>query len=199
MNRRSGIVGALLAGGKSTRMGRDKALLPLNGLPMIQHIAEMLSSVFQDVIIVGDKTERLEFLRLPIIPDIFHGCGPLAGIHSALLHSNPHPCFVLACDAPSVSRELLEYVLDFAASTETRIASIHDIPQPLCGVYSSGCLSSIERNLRRGTFGVLRTLRDIEHSIVPITPDLPFYTPQLLRNINWPEEYREVCATADLR
>jgi molybdenum cofactor guanylyltransferase len=199
MNRRSGIVGALLAGGKSTRMGREKALLPLNGLPMIQHIAELLSSVFQDVIIVGDKAESLEFLKLPIISDVFHECGPLGGIHAALLRSKPRSSFVVPCDTPSVSRELIEYLLDFEAATETKIASINGLPEPLCGVYSSDCLPTIERNLQNGKLSVLNSLADIGHTIVPITPDLPFYNPSLLRNVNRPEDYGELIPTTGLR
>ena len=192
MTKRRKIIGAVLAGGSSSRMGRDKAFLPLNGSSMIQHVVGTLRSVFEEVVIVGGNAKSFEFLHLPVVSDRYKGCGPLAGIHAALLHSSRSSVFVLPCDAPFISSELVEYVVDSKSHSQTRITLMDDVLQPLCGLYAPSALAVIDRNLRRGVYGILRALKEVDHDVVPIVAELPFYNPHLFRNVNRPEEYLKV-------
>lgn len=197
MSKRSDFLGAILAGGKSTRMGTEKALLLLEGIPLIQHVARTLTSIFRDVAIIGGDRKKFDFLKLPMIPDVFEGSGPLGGIHAALSHSQPRSIFVLSCDTPFIPSQLVTYVLAFEHSAPTRIVSVDGEPQPLCGLYNPSCLSVMELDLRRGKYSVVKTLQEIEHSIIPITPDLPFYTPHMLRNLNRPKDYHSLSAISN--
>ena len=72
------VTGVILAGGRSSRMGEDKALLQYNGKPFIQHIAETLLQILPHVIVISDRQKEYSFLNLPIYPDLFCDCGPLA-------------------------------------------------------------------------------------------------------------------------
>jgi molybdopterin-guanine dinucleotide biosynthesis protein A len=190
MSKRSDVLAAILAGGKSTRMGTEKALLPFNGRPMIQHIADTLSSRFNEVVVVGGSKDTYGFLELEVVPDVFEGCGPLGGIQAALSRARPLPVFVLSCDTPFIPVELIEYLLSFKSAAPTSIAISDGVLQPLCGLYDSTALGAIEHDLQEGKYSILKTILNIDHTAVPITPDLPFFTPQIFWNVNRPEDYR---------
>jgi len=190
MTDRSSVLGAVLAGGKSTRMGTDKALLPINGRPMVQFAAETLSTVFSNVIVVGADEEKFGFLNLPIAPDIFEGCGPLGGIHAALTFAKPRSVFVLSCDIPFIPSRLVDYIVRFDSAEGTRIATFEGMLQPLCGLYNSASLTAIEHDLHAGKYSILKTLQNLGHAEIPITPDLPFYAPRMFLNVNRPEDYQ---------
>jgi len=190
MSKRSDVLGAILAGGKSSRMGMEKALLPLKGQPMIQYVADTLSSRFSEVVVVGGSKDTYSFLELEVVPDVFEGCGPLGGIQAALNRARPLPVFVLSCDTPFIPVELIEYLLSFKSAAPTTIAISDGILQPLCGLYDSTALGAIEHDLQEGKYSVLKTILSIDHTAVPITPDLPFFTPRIFWNVNRPEDYR---------
>ena len=190
MSKRSDVLGAILAGGKSSRMGMEKALLPLKGRPMIQYVVDTLSSRFSEVVIVGGGKDKYSFLELEVVPDVFEGCGPLGGIQAALNRARPLSVFVLSCDTPFIPVELIEYLLSFKSAAPTTIAISNGVLQPLCGLYDSTALGAIEHDLQEGKYSVLKTILNIDHTAVPITPDLPFFTPQMFWNVNRPEDYR---------
>jgi molybdopterin-guanine dinucleotide biosynthesis protein A len=190
MSKRSDVLGAILAGGKSSRMGMEKALLPLKGRPMIQYVADALSSRFNEVVVVGGGKDKYSFLELEVVPDVFEGCGPLGGIQAALNRARALPVFVLSCDTPFIPVELIEYMLSFKSAAPTKIAKFSGVIQPLCGLYDSTALDAIEHDLQEGKYSVLKTILNIDHTAVPITPDLPFFTPQIFWNVNRPEDYR---------
>jgi molybdopterin-guanine dinucleotide biosynthesis protein A len=192
MSKRSDVLGAILAGGKSTRMGTEKALLPLIGRPMIQHAAETLSSLFSKVVVVGGAKDKYGFLKLEVLPDLYEGCGPLGGIQAALNRAKPLPVFVLSCDTPFIPVELIEYLLGFKSAAPTRIPTFDGVLQPLCGLYDSTSLEVIEDDLRERKYSVLKSISKLDHAVVPITPDLPFFTSQIFWNVNRPEDYRSI-------
>ncbi len=187
---RSDIVGVVLAGGASSRMGVDKAILPLGGAPIITYAPKALSDVFSDVIVSSGGEKRYSFLGLKEITDVFKNSGPLGGIHAALLDAQDRPVFVIACDLPFVNRELVEYVLGSGESTRTRVASAEGRVQPLFGLYDAKILQHIERCLQERSLSVLKALDGYDHDVVPIGPSLPFFRPNILQNINTLSDYR---------
>jgi molybdenum cofactor guanylyltransferase len=101
---------AILAGGKSSRMGRDKALLPLvdGGAPMLAIVLDRLSAVADDLLVVAVDRERYEPFGARVVPDLYPGGGPLVGIHAAVAHAKHQHCLVVACDMPFLSAPLLD-------------------------------------------------------------------------------------------
>src|SRR5690606_20588107 len=102
--------GIILAGGKSSRMGRNKALLDFHGQTVIETIANELQKIVNHLIIVTNNQEDYAFLQLPMVSDKWQGIGPLAGIHAGLSISKTEKNLVVACDMPFVSREIGSYL-----------------------------------------------------------------------------------------
>lgn len=99
----------ILAGGKSTRMGADKAFVTLDGRTLLARALELARSLTPDVRIVGDPAKFAAFA--PVVEDIFRECGPLGGIHAALRASQTELNLILAVDVPFVSAALLQYLI----------------------------------------------------------------------------------------
>jgi molybdopterin-guanine dinucleotide biosynthesis protein A len=184
------ITGALLAGGKSTRMGSDKALLLLEGMPLIRHVAATMQQCFDDVMIISDRVQDYGFLGLPIFPDIIQDCGPLGGIHSALVRSKAEAVFVSSCDTPFISPELVRYICAHGSDVDVKIPLWKGMLHPLCGLYSRRLITEIELKLDAGELMVQGLVRDCPSITVPIEASLPFYRDNLLANVNLPGEYR---------
>jgi molybdopterin-guanine dinucleotide biosynthesis protein A len=174
-------LGAVLAGGSSSRMGSDKAALTYLDIPFIDHVVGTLSVVLRDVVVCGGSyAGPLEVLADPI-PD----AGPLAGILAALEHAAGRPVFVCAVDLPLVSASLVSSLVEpemSAAAARVAIQSDDGTVQPLCGVYGPGVGDLIRTRLDRGhrsVFGLLAELDVVEH--VPVDP-------HTLTNVNTPQD-----------
>jgi len=202
---KTSVVGAVLAGGESRRLGRDKALLPWLGKALLLHPFEVLQEVMSEVVVVTVGGRSYGELGVPVIHDRFEGLGPLAGIHAALEWADSRPVFVVACDLPFVSVELVNHVADWStgqkvlasagdeawAHPRARVAVWHGRQQPLCGLYSASCREPLETRLRDGRLEAWRFLGEIDTATVPITSDLAFYRPDLLVNINSPGDLQQ--------
>lgn len=129
------ITAFVLAGGKSTRMGSDKAFVVLDGKTLLERALEATRAVTDQVLIVGLRSKFLMYA--PVVEDIFPERGPLAGIHAALMHTATDLNLVLAVDLPFMQPSFLTYLCDRAAETQAAVV----IPraaggwQPLCAVY----------------------------------------------------------------
>ncbi|HUY80544.1 MAG TPA: molybdenum cofactor guanylyltransferase [Acidobacteriaceae bacterium] len=137
----------VLAGGASSRMGRDKALLPLNGRPLIEHALDKLLALGFTPRIVGSRPDLASFA--PVVPDNFPGSGPLGGIEAALAASNTQQNLFLAVDLPLLPVSFLRWLIDRAALTNAlaTIPLLQWRPQPLCAVYSRALLPHIRSAL----------------------------------------------------
>ncbi len=192
MNREKDIVGVILAGGKSRRMGTNKALLPYQGRPLIEHIANVVREVFEHVVVVADEGEAYSFLNLPLHPDIYKDRGPLGGIHAAFHHTNASTLFVVSCDLPGITPQLIEYLVNIDAQASAVVPVVDEKLHPLCGLYRGTILPHIEQAIQDGTLAMTALLEKVGAVKVPITPELPFYTKQLLSNVNSPDDYAAI-------
>ena len=137
---------AILAGGQSSRMGRDKALLPFNNQPLIAQIAQILAPIFPEIIVVTANPTIAVAARLPAVSDRFAGRGPLGGIHAALLHWRA-PTFVVACDMPYLNADFIRYLIaDFDGIA--RVPLSQNGFEPLHAVYAATATESFENYLR---------------------------------------------------
>lgn len=185
-------IGAILAGGQSSRMGQDKALLPLRGQPMIVHIAETMQTVFDHVCIVSDRSTSYQSFGLPIIPDRVKNAGPMGGIQAALHTYHPEDMFVVGCDTPYVSGALIRHILLRGQGASACIPKLDGYIHPLCGYYSHACLTEIERHVTSGRLKLLDFLDAIHARAITISTNLPFYSPDLLRNFNEPSTFHSL-------
>jgi molybdenum cofactor guanylyltransferase len=178
--------GYLLAGGKSLRMGRDKALLALGGEPLVSRGLRKLGVVCAEVAIAGGTEELARFGR--VILDKRVGCGPLGGIISALKESSFAWNLFLPVDAPFLPvpalRELLAEVEGFAGVCV--MARTQGLVQPLCGVYSRTALEVLEQELAAGRWKVTKAIEAAGPVKFVDFEDVGWFA-----NLNTPEEFAE--------
>jgi molybdopterin-guanine dinucleotide biosynthesis protein A len=185
----SQLSGFVLAGGKSSRMGRDKAAVTLNGLTLLQHALAALRAVCRDVAILG-KHELYGSLA-PVYEDIFPGCGPLGGIHAALSSSKTQFNLIIAVDTPFLAPKFLSYLAEKAidAGAVVTTPEIDDYTQPLCTVYSLDFRSIAEHALRLGNYKIVplfpkaRTLAIKESELRRFA-----FAVDMFENLNTPED-----------
>jgi molybdenum cofactor guanylyltransferase len=145
----------LLAGGKSTRMGADKAFVMLDGCTLLARALAVARSVTSEVRIVGDAFKFASFA--PVVEDVFPECGPLGGIHAALRASQTELNVILAVDLPFVSSALLQYLIKRAReslSATVTVAQAGGRWQPLCAVYRQHFADAAELALRTGRYRI---------------------------------------------
>jgi molybdenum cofactor guanylyltransferase len=176
----------ILAGGRSSRMGVDKAVLDTgSGVPLIGRIATILGEQCHPVHIVAPPG-RYEHLGLPVSRDLRPGEGPLAGIETALALELAEWNLVAACDMPNLCPELITALLRHSfASTADCILTINPSgrPEPLCSLYRRTALAPIRAALDRGTRKVTEALKDLQVAHYAIDNQ------SWVENLNTPEEW----------
>jgi molybdopterin-guanine dinucleotide biosynthesis protein A len=185
-----GVTGVILAGGQSSRMGSNKALLPYRGGRFIEAIYRQLVRHFSELLLVTNYPEQYRFLPCRKVPDIFPGMGALAGLHSGLSHSSTHHIFAVACDMPYLSDTLIS---DLTALRHTADLVIPESPwglEPLHAIYARECLphmtAALQDNRRRivSFFEKVNVCRFDKGKVAAIDPEFAAFS-----NINTPEDY----------
>ena len=148
------VTGFVLAGGRSSRMGTNKALLILNGKPLIEHTKSVLESVCGKVFILGQRELYGSFGQC--YEDIYPDCGPLSGIHAALTHAQTERSLITAVDTPFITAEFLNHLVEKAVNSSALVTApcVGGHVQPLCTVFSRGFLPIVEEALRAGKYKV---------------------------------------------
>jgi molybdopterin-guanine dinucleotide biosynthesis protein A len=176
--------GLVLAGGRSTRMGSDKALLAFGARPQLDLCFELLGRHCAKVFV---STRRgLARPGFPVIEDTVENIGPMAGIVAALEHDPAAPWLILACDLPYVDDATLAFLIAHRnpAKWATAFLSSHDgLPEPLCAIYEPGLLSSLKDFVGQGMYCPRKALirSDVERLALP--------DPRALDNINTRAEF----------
>jgi len=198
------VLGAVLAGGGSRRMGQDKAVMELAGQTLMERAVGVLETVLEEVIVVAPRRRRYADLKVALVPDIRPNLGPLGGIHTALDHGAGRPVFVLACDMPLVTGDLVRWVAGHRpdnASGEpqdskpwARVVRDRHGAQPLCGLYSGACLPAVERALEEHRLSARDLLNHLETEVLDLDPGAAWYSPRLLSNVNVMRDLTELAA-----
>lgn len=164
----SGLTAAILIGGRSRRMGQDKALLRLqdDGPTVIEVVAEVVRSVATEVFLVGGRDDAYDFLDIPTIKDIVPEAGALGGIHAALSTTGCSHMLAVACDMPFLNANLLRFMRDLPHTYDV-LVPVLDQPHPLHAIYASSCLPAIERRLQVGNNRVMGWWSDVNIRTIP--------------------------------
>jgi len=153
---RAGLAGFVLVGGAGRRMGRDKALLPFEGVPLAHRLAERVHSAAGSATLVGGRRRLCATLGWPIIEDLFPGRGPLAGIHSVLQQSAAEWNLVVACDLPFLSIGFLRFLLRAARETSAEgtqlVVPVSSRGYELAAVVRRDCLPAAEAAMAGGDY-----------------------------------------------
>jgi molybdopterin-guanine dinucleotide biosynthesis protein A len=180
----------VLAGGKSTRMGRDKAFVEFEGRTLLARALDVARSVTSEVWIVGSREKFAPFA--PVVEDVFSECGPLAGIHAALQSSRSKLNLMLSVDTPFITSKLLQYLISQArASQEAQVVvpRANGRPQPLCAIYRGEFYKVAEKALNTGRNKIGALFDEVRTKVIEENElDTAGFSSGMFRNLNTPEE-----------
>jgi molybdenum cofactor guanylyltransferase len=149
----------ILAGGKGTRLGRNKVVETIGNVSLLERVVFCLASLKTDIIVVVAKDSTLPHLakhiNLNIVTDIFPGKGSLGGIYSGLAYSSSFYNLVVACDMPFLNLNLLRYMIDLTGEYDVVIPKVDGILEPLHAVYSRNCVSPMEFLIQQNRLSIL--------------------------------------------
>ncbi len=183
------MTGAILAGGRSTRMGANKALLHFGGVRIIEGLLRKIRPLFPEILAIANDRDAYADLGVPIWPDRIPEQGSLGGIYTAVFHSTFPQTFCIACDMPLANPAVIAYLRDGAAGYDVVVPRTADGYQPLHAVYSKTCLPHMEAMIRADRlkidrlFPLVRVRTVEEEELRPLDPSLSCFV-----NVNTREE-----------
>ena len=193
----AGKIGAvILAGGKSRRMGENKAFLTLEGKTFLARISEQLGG-FEEVLLSADSADKYECENLQVVEDIYPDCGPISGLYSALCVCRSDYLLAVSCDMPLFPKELAQYMSELVAGPYDAFVAVtrDERRQPLCTIYAKRAAGIIEQRIKIGRYSLLGALDNMYVLDIPLQHS-PFPDDVAL-NINTPEQYAELARRAD--
>lgn len=137
----------ILAGGHSTRMGTNKALLPLGERTVIEYIVDEMHTISDEIIINSNEPETYSYLGLPVVKDNYVDQGPLAGIEATLSQVDADIFLCSACDTPFINRDIYLYMLEQLTDYDAVIPIFKDKMHPLSGIYRQTIVSKLQKQL----------------------------------------------------
>ena len=153
---------AILAGGKSKRMGQDKAFLPVGKQMVIERVIERVRPFTDDLFISTNTPEAFSQFNLPMVGDIQPDKAALGGIYSAIYAAQHQSVLVVACDMPFLNVDLLDYLIKLSRTADV-VAPLINPPQPetMHTVYSKTCLPAIEKRLLANKLRIIGFFDDV--------------------------------------
>ena len=185
------ITGVILAGGKSSRMGQNKALMALGGQRLVDRVVTVMRSVFDALLMVTNTPEVYAGLGVPMVQDVWPEKGSLGGIYSAIHHVGTPHCLVVACDMPFLQAAMLHYLITQMSDYDVVVPDVLGELQTLHAIYSKACLQPIERRLEMNRLRIAGFFPDVRVRTVTAS-ELQPYDPALLafQNLNTLEEFQ---------
>jgi molybdopterin-guanine dinucleotide biosynthesis protein A len=183
------VTGIVLAGGQSTRLGQDKALLEIQGRTLVERVIDRLRCVVARIVLVTNSPDRFAFLALPTARDRIPGVGTLGGLHAGLGAIDTEYGLVVGCDMPFLSVALLRHIISLRGSHDVVMPCLGKHYEPLHALYARCCLPSFERSILLGERRIMQACAGMfiqyveEEQITRLDPEcLSFF------NVNTPED-----------
>jgi molybdopterin-guanine dinucleotide biosynthesis protein A len=183
----------VLAGGKSERLGQDKALLKLDGNYLLRDLLHDLATLSDDLLVVADDIDRLAQFGVRVVPDARPGMGPIGGIHAGLQAMRHFRGVFVGCDMPLLNLPLLRHMAQLSSDFDVVIPRVVNQVEPLHAVYSKVCLQPMEAALERGERRVISFFSQVLVRYVE-KEEIERFDPQHLSffNINTPDDLTQV-------
>ncbi len=172
-------------------MGREKGLCTLRGKPLIEYAVEVLIEVCDDVIISANDNSY-DYLGLPVVKDAVPGVGPIGGISSAIHYSETNDNFILSCDMPFVSGELIRYILSGKPGYQAVVPVNDGFPEPLCAYYRKDIVEVFDRSIENGIYKIRRAIKSGDVAYIDIDRRNGFDNRLLFSNINTEKELMRI-------
>ena len=193
MNPQHFVTGIILSGGKSTRMGENKAFIELEGVPIVRRIYTLFKELFQEVIIVTNQQELFKNFDSKIYSDLIPNQGALGGLYTGLFFSTFQYSFCVACDMPFIKKALVQYIINHIEGEDVIVPRTEDGLQPLHAIYSKNCLDPIKIIMEQGKYKIIDFYNQVN---VKIVEEKDFTVLDPLResfiNVNTPDELHSI-------
>lgn len=174
----------ILAGGQAKRMGRDKRFLKVRRRPLLEAQVDLLSTLFDEVIISANDPDRLDYLGLTVYPDEWSEGGPMAGLATGLRHIQNEWAFVLAVDIPEPDQELLSRMCAEKSKLTVIPRHANGNLEPLHALYSRSLLNMLSSQLQSGDYALHRMIKQVDASYIELPEGYD------LQNLNTPADYQ---------
>ncbi len=183
------ITGVILAGGKSLRMGRNKAFIQVDGIAIIDRIYRVFKELFEEIFIITDQQELFSHIEAKSWRDLYPNRGALAGLYTGLYFSSFQYSFCVACDMPFLNPKLIRFLARKLDGEDVLVPKTEDGLQPLHAFYSKNCLGPVRALLERGGDRIIDFYDSVKVRFVE-EKDFLFLDPgrESFININTPEE-----------
>ncbi|WP_238883779.1 molybdenum cofactor guanylyltransferase [Clostridium sp. YIM B02551] len=184
------VTGVILAGGKNTRMGVDKAFLEIDGVKFIDRILSVYKKIFSEIIIITNTPEKYKVTGVKIYRDLICGKGSLGGLYTGILKSQNDYAFITACDMPYPNKDLVEYIASIK-EYDAVVPLIKERYHPLFAMYSKKSIEIIESQLKANNLRIQEIFQKLNVRKINENEIMKFDRMMLsLLNINTPQEYR---------
>ena len=168
------VTGIILAGGKSTRYGRNKAFVRIDGVALIERVIQVMGSVFDELLLITNTPEEYAHLNLPMVEDLIKGLGPLGGIYTGLKSiSTRRGGFFVACDMPYLCAPLIRLIVGMQGDSDAVVPKLGWMVEPLHSLYALTCIDAIEGLIRSGNCQILQFFLFTEGVAVECCSSLP--------------------------
>lgn len=180
---RYNVTGVILAGGKSTRLGRNKAFIEIGGRKIIERQIGLFSEIFKEVMVVCKNPQEYAPFFTNVVKDIVDYLSPLSGIYTGLKTCRFTGAFVVAVDMPFLKRELIEYQLSFADNFDVIVPQHEGDFEALHAFYSKNCIPFIEDMFKNGRFRIYDFYNRVKLKIINDI-EIKKYDPEMLSFVN---------------
>jgi molybdopterin-guanine dinucleotide biosynthesis protein A len=188
------MTGIILAGGKNSRMGTNKAFLEIGGTRLIDRTILLLKEIFEEIIVVANSPLQYSEHGVTVVTDFFKDSGPLSGIYSGLFFSANSHAFVCPCDMPFLDGRLIEYMVKFTADYDILVPYVgNGYYQPLHAIYGKRCLTIAKKMLEKGNMKIADMYKAL--NVLLITPNvIDLFDPsrRMFININTHEDVNNI-------
>jgi len=172
-------------------MGMEKGLCILKGKPLIEYSFDLLKNIC-DSIIISANIKDYDYLGCPVIKDEIYKKGPASGIYSCLKASKTNDNFVISCDMPMLTAELIRYILFNKGDFDVVVPLFKGLPEPLSAYYRKNCTSVFEESINSGKYKIQDIIKNLSYRYIPIEPSETFYNTCLFTNVNTPDDHQKL-------
>lgn len=172
-------------------MGKEKGFVELNNKPLISYSIDVLSTVCNQIII-GANSDNYKQFGYSVVNDEIKDIGPIGGIYACLKSSKTDDNFILSCDMPLISTELIEYVFSLKEDYDIVIPTFKGFLEPLCAYYNKSIAAGLSEAIVAQKYKIQDVIKNFKTRNLPITEDLPFYQENLFANMNSARDLLEI-------
>lgn len=166
------MTGIILAGGKSSRMGFNKAFIEIprslhtppqykGSTTIIERTVRLFQEIFDEIIIVTNTPLEYEQFDVRIATDLIKGAGSIGGVYTGIFHASSEQAFVSACDMPLLDKDAILKMLEMAGEADVIVPFVNNQFHPLHAVYSKNCLKAVEKAIKSGDLRINNLLKNL--------------------------------------